>query len=349
MASPTVYNLFESEDFFLAPDSPATSSSAGGGKFFDGFSVGASAGVGLFHGSLADYDMFAPFEDFNTYYKFAWRAYAQRDIKWGLGIKLQFEKGQLGGGRLPGLQSLPVTFESKYNTLGLVIDFDILNALLGSKKELNAQKFFLNAELGIGYIWFRAATYWDAEDGRVRDYVGYTVTDPEAPTQRYLLDSKTKPATTFNVPVGFTFGYRINYATDITFSYTLNNTSTKRLDAWARDFNSNDKYSYFGIGLRYNFNRTSDQYPAKKVKKSAENAENGTGMPLPAGANLQKDGSQPNNVDLGKPVQSRKAMTVEGANKAESMDEARRQMFELQLKLFEMQYLLNNPGGTAPK
>ncbi|HKL03948.1 MAG TPA: hypothetical protein VJ911_09740, partial [Cryomorphaceae bacterium] len=83
-------------------------------KFFNGFSVGVSGGLGLFHGSLADYDMLAPLDEFDTYYNFAWRVYAAREIKWGLGAKLQFEKGQLSGGRLPGKESLPIDFETKY-------------------------------------------------------------------------------------------------------------------------------------------------------------------------------------------------------------------------------------------
>ncbi len=100
----------------LSPVPSDTTKSEDLGAFFDGFSVGASAGVGLFHGSLADYDIFAPFRDFSTYYKFGWRANVQREIKWGLSAKLGFEKGKLAGGRLPGKQSIPVDFESIYNT-----------------------------------------------------------------------------------------------------------------------------------------------------------------------------------------------------------------------------------------
>ena len=56
--------------------------------------------------------------DFSTYYKFAWRINVEREIKWGLGAKLQFERGKLAGGRLIGKQSpMPVDFESTYNTV----------------------------------------------------------------------------------------------------------------------------------------------------------------------------------------------------------------------------------------
>lgn len=315
------------------------------GVFFDGFSVGASAGLGLFHGSLADYDIFAPMDEFDKYYKFAWRVNVERDIIWGLGAKLSFEKGKLAGGRLPGKQSLPVDFESIYNTIGLSARYDILNALT-KKDGLENHKFFLNAEIGIGISLYRSLSYWRAEDGRVRDYVGYTVTDDNPPTQRYTADKKTAPAMAFNVPVGFTFGYRANYKTDITFSYTLNNLSTDRLDTWDRDFSAQDKYSYFGLGLRYNFNRDDSQYPAKKikeekVKKSSDEKWNLFGS--------KKEDVQPNTINLQEPIESRKSGKIDQTQQSDELEQVKLKMFELQLKLFEMQYLLNGGDPEQPQ
>ena len=337
-------SLLENQNFgnaiFLAEDTGATKKL---GSFFNGFSAGASAGVGLFHGSLADYDIFAPMNDFSKYYKFAWRVNVEREIKWGLGAKLQFEKGKLGGGRLPGKQSLPVDFESTYNTVGLVLTYDLLNALT-KKDGLENQKFFLNAEIGFGLTLFRSLSYWRAEDGRVRDYVGYIMTDDNPPTQRYTADKKTAPAMAFNVPVGFTFGYRANYKTDITFSYTLNNLSTDRLDTWDRDFSAQDKYSYFGIGVRYNFNRDKSQYPKKKIKEEKVPKADDEKWKL---FGSKKEDVQPNAVNLEEPLSSRKSGKIDQANQSEELENVKLKMFELQLKLFEMQYLLN--GGDPSK
>lgn len=325
---------------FQGEDSGATKKL---GPFFNGFSVGASAGVGLFHGSLADYDIFAPMDDFDKYYKFAWRVNVEREIKWGLGAKLQFEKGKLAGGRLPGKQSLPVDFETTYNTIGLVATYDLWD-LLTRKDGLENNKFFLNAEIGIGLTMYRSLSYWRAEDGRVRDYVGYTVTDENPPTQRYTADKKTSPAMAFNVPVGFTFGYRANYKTDITFSYTLNNLSTDRLDTWDRDFSAQDKYSYFGLGVRYNFNREKSQYPKKKVKEEKTPKAEDEKWKL---FGSKKEDVQPNEVSLEEPLSSRKSGKIDQTQQSEELEEVKLKMFELQLKLFEMQYLLN--GGDPAK
>lgn len=316
-------------------------------EFFNGFSVGGSVGLGLFHGSLADYDIFAPFDDFDKYYKFGWRVYAEKKFEFGLGAKLEFETGSLGGGRRPGLESLPVDFESEYSTINAKASFDILNELFGSDKELDDYKFYLNAEVGIGLTFFRAFSTWravDGQQGEIRDYVGYTVVDENPATQRYVLEASDKPATALNIPVGFTMGYRVNYKTDITFSYTLNNLMTDRLDSWDRDFSANDKYSYFGVGLRYNFNREKEQYPKKKEKETKEKDPNKKWSLFGS----KKESVEPNEVDLAAPIESRKSNPISPDQADENLEEIRMKMFELQLKLFEMQYLLNG-GSDEPQ
>jgi hypothetical protein len=316
--------------------------------FFNGFSVGASAGLALFHGSLADYDMFAPFEDFGNYYHLGWSIYAERKFDFGLGAKLEFEQGTLGGGRLTGKESLPLDFESEYITINAKASFDILNKLFGKGDDLSDHKFYFNAEIGIGLTFFRSISTWrpeGTEQGQVRSYVGYTVVDENPPTQRYQLEDKDSPAVALNIPVGFTAGYRVNYKTDITLSYTLNNLATDRLDAWDRDFSTNDKYSYFGLGLRYNFNRTKDQYPKKKKKEKKKEKEPKDKKWSLFGSN--KEDVQPNDLSLPGPIESRQSNPITPDQTDEQLNDIKMKMFELQLKLFEMQYLLDG-GEAAP-
>lgn len=311
--------------------------------FFNGFSVGASAGIALFHGSLADYNIFAPLDEFDTYYKFGWRVYAKREIAYGLSAKIDFEKGTLGGGRLIGKESLPIDFESEFSTVNLKVSVEILNQLFGKGKELDAYKFYVNGEIGIGYTFFRAISTWrpvGTQQGEIRDFVGYTVVDENPATQRFLLEDKAAPATALNIPIGFTAGYRINHKTDVTLSYVLNNLMTDRLDSWDRDFSANDKYSYWGIGLRYNFNRSQDDYPEKKEKEPKDKKWSLFGS--------KKENVQPNEVSLPTPLESRQSNPVTQDQSDEQLNDIKMKMFELQLKLFEMQYLLDGGEGTSP-
>lgn len=316
-------------------------------KFFNGFSAGISAGFGLFHGDLADYTHLAPFDDFSTYYRFAWRVYAQRELKYGLSAKLQFETGTLGGGRVTGLQSPKVNFESEYSTLSLLAAIDLWGELFRKDKE-KPSKIYLFAEAGIGVTFFRAYTTWTGEDERVRDFIGYDVTDLSPPTQRYTLLGRSSPATAVNIPVGFTFGYRLNYKTDITFNYTLNNVLSDELDAWSRDWSAqSDKYSYFGLGLRYNFNREPEDYPKKKKKRKDKKAKEEDAKDRKWRLfGSSKEDVAPKDVKLDGPIESRKGNRVDPAVENEELEEVRMKMFELQLKLFEMQYLLG--GGKSP-
>lgn len=315
-------------------------------KFFNGFSVGGSAGFGLFHGDLADYTHLAPFDDFSTHYRFAWRVYAQREIKYGISAKIQFESGTLGGGRITGLQSPKVNFESEYSTLSVLAAVDLWGELFRKDQEKPA-KIYLFAEAGIGVTFFRAYTTWTGEDERVRDFIGYDVTDVNPPTQRYTLLGRSSPGVAVNFPVGFTFGYRLNYKTDVTFNYTLNNVLSDELDAWSRDWSAqSDKYSYFGIGLRYNFNREPSDYPKKKKRKDKKADKADTKDRKWKLFGSAKDDVAPNDVKLDGPIESRKGNKVDPAVENKELEEVRVKMFELQLKLFEMQYLLG--GGKAP-
>ncbi len=315
-------------------------------KFFNGFRIGAGVGTAIFHGDLADYNMLAPVGDFSTYYKFGWHAMVEREIKFGIAAKLNFDNGSLEGGRLPGLQSLPVTFRSTFSSLSLMASIDLMGMLFRDA-DLAKTKMYLMAQAGIGVTWFRSLSYWDTGVPLVRDFVGYNVIDPNPPTQRYVADSKTKAATALNFPIGFTYGYRINYKTDVTFTYSYNTLNTDRLDTWSREWTANDKYSYFGVGMRYNFNREEDQYPKKKEKKKEDpKAEDGSEKWRLFGSS--KENVSPKDVQLQDPVTARKAKSDLSA-KDEELEEIRMRMFELQLRLFQMQYLPDQPANTGKK
>ncbi len=329
------------------PDTDLTNKEGEKIKFFNGFSIGASAGSALFHGDLADYNVFAPVNDFSTYYKFGWRIYAGKEIKYGLKASLLFESGKLGGGRITGLQSPQIDFRTEYRTIAAMASLNVLGELF-LKDTGKPTKTFLDVEVGIGLTLYRSLSFWTGQDERVRDFVGYTVTDDNPPTQRYTAESKTTPAKALTIPVGFTFGYRLNYKTDITASYTLNNLMTDRLDTWSRDWSAQDKYSYFGLGLRYNFNRNKEDYPKKKPKdkesdSSASKVNSDDKWRL---FGSKKENVKPKDVEIPGPIESRQSNKIVPAEQNKDMEEIRMKMFELQLKLFEMQYLIN--GGTAP-
>ena len=69
------------------------------------------------------------------------------------------------------------------------------------------------------------------------------------------------------LPVGFTLGRQLNYKTDLTFTVSQMTVFSDKLDARVKPTSARDKFGYFGVGLRYNFNRDSGDFPDKKKKE----------------------------------------------------------------------------------
>ena len=293
----------------------------------------------MFHGDLAEYDIFPKGTRLRETFKPAFHLYAQREIIYGLHVKLQYGQGSLAGGRITGAQSPQVNFETQYRTVALLASYDVFGQLF--RKNDKPSKIYLFGEVGIGMSFYRSLSFWSGEYEYVRDYVGYEVVNENPATQRYVTTEKSKMANTLAVPVGVTFGYRINYKTDLTLNYTFTNLMTDRFDTWSRDWSAKDKYSYVGIGIRYNFNRSSDDYPKKKPRKQNNSPEKADGQSRNGLFRSKKDQASPQNVSIGEPLRSRQGSNLDQGNNG-NLDDIKLKMFELQLKLFEMQYLINS-------
>ncbi len=290
-------------------------------KIFNGFSLGANVGVSWFMGDLAAYKFAPPLDQLSGNTGYNWSVFARREIKYGLAAKLQFDKGTLNGGRAVGNESPHVRFETDYQAINLMLSFDLVGAV--SKPDHNG-RFYLLAEIGGGVTFYRSLSFWGEGPELVRDFEGYTTQDEPA-TQRYQNMERAPMARTMNIPVGLTAGYMLNHRLDVNAQVTLNNVMTDRLETWARDRSARDKYAFATIGLRYNFNRTEDDFPERKRKKNKKKSG-------------KSDKVSPNELDLGdklKPVKGFKSRK----KREDELMRAMMRMYELQLQLFQLQYL----------
>ena len=301
--------------------------------FFDGFGIGGSFGLSLYYGDLADYDVFPRPREFGDFWRSGWRLYAMRDIKWGLGAKITLDKGTLEGGRRPGLQSRHVSFRSMYHGVTLSANYDLTRLLL-PRSEASERRWWLDGEIGYGYMWFRSYLF-DTNTQLVDNYFGYEALEPGEKLTIAALSDRTEFARAWKLPIGCTFGYQLNFKTDLTFTVSQVNIFSDEMDAWVRDWSARDKYGYFGFGIKYNFNRTESDMPEKKERKRdrTANGDNGT------------TGNGPNDINVddsfrsGRGLNLRKGKKRKNGSDDELLD-VRLKMFEIQLKLFEMQYLL---------
>lgn len=287
-------------------------------KIFNGVSFGGGLGASWFMGDLADHKVMPKPADWSTTLGYNWSLYLRKEFKYGIGAKLQFDKGDLQGGRVIGDASPRVDFETEYTSLHLQLSFNLLEPIFDGRAK---KRYYLNAEIGAGLTFYRSLTFWGEGPPLVRDFEGYSTQDEPA-TQRYSTMERASMTQTINIPIGLTFGYMLNHRVDVTAQVMLNNVMTDRLETWARDRSSRDKFAYTTIGIRYNFNRTEKDFPDRRKRKNTRS----------------RASVSPNELDLGdklKPVKGFK-----GSSKREKeMLEAMMRMYELQLQLFQLQYL----------
>lgn len=302
--------------------------------FFDGFGFGGSFGLSLYYGDLAEYDVFPKPRDFSDFWRSGWRLYVMRDIKWGLGAKITLDKGTLEGGRRPGLQSRHVSMRSMYHGVTVSANYDLTRLFL-PRSEASERRWWLDGEIGYGYMWFRSYLY-DTDTQLVDDYFGYEAPDPSEKLTIAALSDRVKFATAWKMPIGCTFGYQLNFKTDLTFTVSQVNIFSDEVDAWVRDWSARDKYGYFGIGIKYNFNRSESDMPEKKERKRDRMANDGNGSTT---------GNGPNDINVDDSFRSGRGLNLRKGKKRrngsdDELLDVRLKMFEIQLKLFEMQYLL---------
>jgi len=293
------------------------------GPVFDGFSVSASAGINVYFGDLADYRIFPKFGDIGKYTASAFKFSIARDIKWGLGAKLNYQSGKLEGTRKTGKNSTTKSFENSFFDLSIQPRYLISDILF---KKTEYTRFKIYASVGVGLMWYRTKLF-DTNTLNTKDFEGYIEIEETEDLAQKTLSDKTAKAQTLTIPYGFTVVYKLNHAIDLHLDFTQSSTTTDRLDAFDRSWTAKDKYNYIGIGLTYNFNRTLDNAPKKRPKK---------GQIKKFDDENSNDTIKTASVKKSKRRKKRKSKSADD----DQLLNIRLKLFETQLKLFEMQYLL---------
>ena len=304
------------------------------GPVFDGASVSVSAGINTYFGDLADYKIFPQFKDIGKYTTSAFKLSVARDIKWGLGAKLNYQSGKLEGTRKTGKNSTTKSFENSFFDLSIQPRY-LISDILFQKTEYS--RFKIYAHVGIGLMWYRTKLF-DTNTLNTKDYEGYIEVEGTESLAQKTLSDKVAKAKTLTIPYGLTVVYKLNQKIDLHLDFTQSTTSTDRLDAFDRSWTAKDKYDYIGIGLTYNFNRTADDAPKKRPKKDQIKKVDGD-------TSSQLDASNsPTTLPISSlPKKSKKGLFRRKNKKSNDDDQLlniRLKLFETQLKLFEMQYLL---------
>jgi len=302
------------------------------GTVFDGATVSIAGGFNYYYGDLANYNLIPRASQMKQHLRTAFRFSIAREIIFGIGGQLNFQKGTLIGSRQTGKYSDSTTFENHFSDFSFQATY-LLNNVLFKKNKYN--RFRVYAHLGIGGVWYRSQRY-DPKTLNTKDYEGYVATDETAILSQKTLSDKVKKAKALTVPFGIRLNYKFNYKLDFHLDFTQTHTTTDRLDAFRRDWTAKDKYQFIGLGVTYNFNRVGDEDAPeiKEKEKKEKNEENATDD-----TSSTSDNGAIRNSLLGK-KSSKKKKKKSGED--DELLNVRLKMFEIQLKLFEMQYLLGH-------
>ncbi|MBL4594903.1 MAG: hypothetical protein JKX68_13980 [Flavobacteriales bacterium] len=293
------------------------------GPIFDGASISLSAGMNVYFGDIAAYNLFPRPSQFGDHVTGAFKFSIARDIKWGLGAKFNYQRGSLEGTRKTGKNSSVKSFRNRFYDVSLQVRYLLSDALFKKNKD---GRFKLYSHIGVGSMWYRTQLF-DTETLNTKDYEGYIEVENSQGLAQKTLSDKTAKARTWTIPYGVTLIYRYNHKMDFHLDFTQSATFTDRLDAFERDWTAKDKYDYIGIGITYNFNRTSADAPKKRKKKTAIKD-----------AYSDDESTSDNSGDIKKKLLGKKRRLKK--SKSDELLELRLKLFETQLLLFEMQYLM---------
>lgn len=302
-----------------------------------GWFVGGDVGTTLFYGDVALYNNFPKFKDFNKSFGRGLSLYGGKKFKFGLAAEAQAFYGTL-----QGQKNAPPLYQRYFKG-------DVLNYSISVKynlaqlffREKQDRKFFnrlgVYATVGIGQAFFRSRLYKLASNNQwyLEKATGYSTSgiDSAGPSSAGgLVNTKAKMQSAIILPVGGKISYRLNKKTDIVLDFYYVTVFSDQVDSWSRSWSHKDKYLYTGVGLCYNFGRSSeDEIPYDQRllrphgKKSNPDVSSADTDMMPATTGSISKGSS-----------KRRSKSA----KEDKDLEVKLKLYELQLKLFEMQFLI---------
>ncbi len=302
-----------------------------------GWFVGADFGTNLFYGAVTLYNNVPKPKDFSKSFGRGYSFYGGKKFKYGLSAEAQVFKGTLQGEKIA-----PPLYERRFTG-------DVMNYSVSAKynlsqlffRERQDRKFFnrlgLYATVGVGQAFYRSILYKQANNNQwyIEKTTGYSTKGIDSAgvgSAGGVVTNKTKMASSIILPVGGKINYKLNKKTDIVLDIYYVNVFTRSMDSWVRPWIHDDKYLYTGVGLCYNVGRTDeDELPPgqrflrpKEKKPKAESTTTVTDTELPVAT-----------ASVGK-----KGLFKRKSKKEDKDLEIKLKLYELQLKLFEMQFLV---------
>jgi hypothetical protein len=302
-------------------------------KFLDfknGWFVGLAGGPTLHYGDVALYNYWPKFKDYDQSIAGGFSLFGGKKIIYGLAAEIELSKGKLMGQKIAD-KLYNRYFRADYMDASLSVKYNLTQQLFRKShysKIVSRTSLFLTA--GAGQTFFRSRLYKQAYNGQwyLEKAIGYNTTGVDSAgitSAGGLVTTKKGMVNSLMVPVGGKINYKINHRTDVTMDVRYVTVFSDEIDGWVRSWSHKDRYLFIGIGFTLNIGKKDDEdLPKDKrfIKDKDEKAASSSDpeipqIPLPGKSSGKK-------------------------SKSDRELELKLKMYELQLMIFELQYLMVN-------
>lgn len=301
-----------------------------------GWFIGADIGPTLFYGDVALYNNLPKRGDYSKSTGRGFSIYGGKKFKLGLSAELQLFKGTLKGEKQSGklyrryfnADLMGYSVSAKYNLSQLLF------------RDKNDRKFFnrmtVYLTVGVGQTFFRSRLYklavnnqWYLE--RVNGFSTSGIDSAGISQAGGLVQDKQKSISAIILPVGGKLNFKLNQKTNIILDVNYVTAFTDQIDSWSRSWSHKDRYLYTGVGLMYNFGMALEEDIPNRDKLFRLKTKSSKSAGI-------SDGYEKSNSSKRTGL-----FRNRGKNDDKEKDkdlEIKLKLYELQLKLFEMQYLV---------
>jgi hypothetical protein len=304
------------------------------GKRYPGFKkgwyAGADAGVTLFYGDVSLYNVFPKIKDFKKSFGNGYSFYGGKKFRFGMTAEAQVFKGNLTGEKIAD-KLYPRYFRADVLDYSISFKYNLSQELFRASQQ---RKFFnrltLFATLGVGQTFFRSRLYklavnnqWYLE--KANGYSSTGIDSASGTSGGGLVTQKKGMISAITLPIGGKLNFKLNSKTDIVFDLRYVTVFSDKVDGWERSWSHSDKYMYLGLGLVYNFN---DGDEAEDVPKNQRFMKHDDAAST----------SGADNETVAPSKKPRKGLFRRNSKKDDKDLQIKLMLYELQLKLFELQY-----------
>ncbi len=307
-----------------------------------GWFAGVDVGTTIYYGDIALYNHFPKYKDLNVSTGTAYSLYGGKKFKWGLSAELQLFKGTLKGEKRAD-RLYPRYFNADITGYHVNAKYNLSQLLFRQEQE---RKFFnritIYATVGFGQVFFRSRLYkyavneqWYLE--RTNSFETVKIDSVSSTSGGGLIVDKKKSSNALIMPIGAKVNFKLNNKTDFVFNFSYVTAFTDKLDSWERSWSHKDRYLYTGLGILFNFTQDAEDVPdsQRMLKPRSKRSSDASSS--------NSDGYDPAIGSSGSGSIDRKGLFKRGSKGSSKEDrdlEIRLKLYELQLKMFEMQYLI---------